>query len=253
MGGPGDHGLGQQAGGRGCCWAKRRVCLGSRGGLGEGRLRRTCAQPMVSSAQTLGVSELDGELGRSRDGDEEGHDAPLRTRVKAGSASDMRGSRERRPEGCGTRLPDSTAIWEAGALTAAQTPSTRGLCGGGKATSGQSHFYHLLLLPSRSQACSDTRRDTDLHLSVGGAPRKSWTFQKDHSVCLLTTDYLCSFLMYNTPTSLHAPRKAHSHGLRPGREAQGLVTNLRPKCGPAACGSSIPEHGVKKEKPPEDL
>lgn len=100
----------------GCAWAA--------GALGEGRLRRNCAQPWASSTWTPGVSELDGELGQSRDGDEEGHDAPLRTRVKAGRASDMRGSRERRPVGCGVRLPDSTAIWEAGALTAAQTPST---------------------------------------------------------------------------------------------------------------------------------
>ena len=148
----------------GCAWAAG----GPRGGKAAENL---CTAMGVLSPDTR-VSELDGELGRSRDGDEEGHDAPLRTRVKAGSASDMRGSRERRPAGCGTRLPDSTAIWEAGALRATQTPSTRGLCGGGKATSGQSHFYHLLLLPSRSQACSDTRMDTDLHLSVGGAPRK---------------------------------------------------------------------------------
>ena len=58
------------------------------GGLGEGRLQRACAQPWASSARTPGASEPDGELGRSGDGDEEGHNAPLRTRVKAGSASD---------------------------------------------------------------------------------------------------------------------------------------------------------------------
>lgn len=104
-----------------------------------------------------------------------------RTRVEAGSASDTRGSCERRPVGCSTRLPDSRAIWEAGALTTAQTPST------GPPWMRQSHLGALSLLPravasKQDPSCSDSRRDMDLHVSVGGAPRNSWTFQDDHSL-----------------------------------------------------------------------
>lgn len=115
VGRPRVHGLGQLLG-------RTKGVLGQQGPSG----REGCGGTEHSHGrpQPGHPSELDGELGQSRDGDEEGHDAPLRTRVKAGCASDTRGSRERRPVGCGAQLPNSTAIWEAGALTAAQTPST---------------------------------------------------------------------------------------------------------------------------------
>ena len=79
------------------------------------------------------------------------------------------------------RLPDSRAIWEAGALTTAQTPST------GPPWMRQSHLGAISLLPRAAASkkvpgCSDSRRDMDLPLSTGGAPRNSWTFQNDHSL-----------------------------------------------------------------------